>query len=114
MKNLFLIHLLLINLYSFDEGELFFDGNCVTCHFKSKKTSAPSIKEVKENYLRAFPKEENFVEYMTTWVLKPKEETSLMQNAIKEFGLMPELGYDEYTLKKISKYIYETDFNKPH
>lgn len=112
MRCLIFIQLLLVNLLAFNEGELFFDGNCVTCHFKEEKKSAPSIKEIREHYLRAFPKEKDFVEYMTTWVLKPKEETSLMSHSIKEFELMPELGYDEYTLRKIASYIYKTDFSK--
>ncbi len=49
---------------------------------------------------------------MTTWVLKPSEQMSIMQHSIDEFELMPELAYDEYTLREISKYIYKTDFSK--
>ncbi len=112
MKKLFLIPFCFINLYAYNLGELYFSGNCVTCHFKTEKKSAPSIQEVKENYLNAFPKEEDFVDYMATWVLKPKKETSLMHYSIEEFELMPELGYDEYTLREIAKYIYRTDFSK--
>lgn len=112
MRCLIFIQIFVLNLFAFNEGELFFDGNCVTCHFKLEKKSAPSIHEIRTHYLRAFPKEEDFVEYMTTWVLNPKEETSLMGHSIKEFGLMPELAYDEYTLREIASYIYKTDFNK--
>lgn len=114
MKKIFLLSLFIINLNAINYGELLFDGNCVTCHFPNKKVSAPSIQEVRENYLRAFPKEKDFVRYMTKWVLKPKAQTSIMSHSIKEFELMPELGYDEYTLKEISKYIYQTDFSKQH
>lgn len=112
MKCLFFIQILLVNLFAFNEGELFFDGNCVTCHFKIEKKSAPSISEIREHYLRAFPKEEDFIDYMSKWILKPNEEMSIMRHSIKEFELMPELGYDEYTLRKIAKYIYETDFSR--
>lgn len=91
-------------------GELLFDGNCVTCHQPNKSISAPSMRIIQENYLRAFPKKQDFINYMSQWVLKPNEETSLMLPAIKEYKLMPELGYDESTLKDISAYIYDTQF----
>jgi len=112
MKYILIIALFLINSYGFNIGELYFSGNCVTCHFKTEKKSAPSIQEVRENYLRAFPEEKVFVDYMATWVLKPNITTSIMQHSIEEFELMPELGYDEYTLREIAKYIYKTDFSK--
>ena len=112
MKLLLILILLFTNIFAIDYGELFFNGNCITCHFETEKKSAPSISEVRENYLRAFPKEEDFVNYMARWILKPSKEMSIMQDAIEEFELMPELGYDEYTLKEIAKYLYRTDFNK--
>lgn len=112
MRLLLILILLLTNMIANDFKELYFTGNCVTCHFIKEKKSAPSIIEIKENYLNAFPKKEDFVRYMSKWVLKPNAETSIMSHSIKEFELMPELGYDEYTLREIAKYIYETDFNK--
>ena len=112
MRLLLLGLLFFTNVLAIDYGETFFQGNCVTCHYVNEKKSAPSINEIRENYLRAFPKEEDFVNYMSTWVLKPNKQMSIMQHSIDEFELMPELGYDEYTLKEIAKYIYKTDFNK--
>lgn len=112
MKSLLILILFFSNIFAIDYGELFFQGNCVTCHYVNEKKSAPSIIEVRENYLRAFPKEDDFVEFMTTWVLKPNKEMSIIQHSIDEFELMPELGYDEYTLKEIAKYLYKTDFSK--
>ena len=112
MKLLIIVLLLLSNVFGIDYGKLFFNGNCVTCHFETKKVSAPSILEVRESYLSAFPLEEDFIKYMSVWVLNPDKNTSIMLTSIDEFGLMPELGYDEYTLKEIAKYIYKTDFSK--
>jgi len=112
MKLLILLILLLTNISAATYGELLFNGNCITCHFKTKSVSAPSIKEVKENYINAFPKEKDFVEYMTTWILKPNTKTSIMQDSIEKFELMPELGYEKYTLEEIAKYIYRTNFSK--
>ena len=95
-------------------GSLFFHGNCITCHKELKAVSAPSVMDFRENYLRAFPKKEDFVEYMSQWVEHPNEESSIMQDAIKKYELMPELGFEKSTLKIISAYIYETDFSKLH
>ena len=103
--------LLSLTLYADKNAALYFSGNCITCHHITKTISAPSIIEVKKRYLSAFSKKEDFVHYMSTWVLKPKAESSLMHDAIAKHELMPELAYDVQTLEIISAYIYETDFN---
>ena len=103
-----------MNLNAGNIGSLLFHGNCITCHFETKDDSAPSIMSVRENYLRAFPKKENFTDYMSKWVLEPNAEGSLMLDAIKKYELMPMLGYEESTLKIIAEYIYDTDFTKEH
>lgn len=102
------------SLHADSMGALLFHGNCITCHAETKTLSAPSIIKVRENYLRAFPKKENFVDYMSTWVKHPKKESSIMLEAVEKHELMPELGYDKETLETISAYIYETDFTKKH
>lgn len=112
MKLLFILILFFTNIFASQYGQLLFQGNCVTCHYINEKKSAPSIIEVKEHYITAFPIEKDFVDYMSTWILRPSEKMSIMQHSIDEFGLMPELAYDEYTLKEIAKYIYKTDFSK--
>ncbi len=95
-------------------GSLLFHGNCITCHNETKALSAPSIIDVKRNYLRAFPQKKAFVRYMSTWIINPNAESSIMLNAIKKYTLMPNLGFDKSTIEIISKYIYETDFTKEH
>ena len=95
-------------------GSLLFHGNCITCHHEIKAISAPSMMEVRENYLRAFSKKEDFVKYMTQWVLKPKSETSIMLHSIEKYSLMPQLAFEEEALKDITAYIYETDFTQKH
>ena len=113
-KLLFFILLYVGNLEASNYGSLLFHGNCVTCHAETKTVSAPSVIAFKEKYITAFPKKEDFVSYMSGWVLHPKEETSIMLEAIEEHELMPELGFDIETLKVISEYIYDTDFNDKH
>ncbi|MEK6659531.1 MAG: cytochrome C [Campylobacterota bacterium] len=98
--------------YASETGSLLFNGNCLTCHNETKTISAPSVLEFKDRYMKAFKTKEEFVSYMSKWVKNPQEKTSLMHDAIKKHGLMPELGFDMQTLIDISGYIYETDFKK--
>lgn len=104
--------LFITSVHATDMRPLLFEGNCVTCHHADRTISAPSIMEIKANYLRAFPQKEDFVAYMSVWIVKPNKESSLMLEAIKKHNLMPELGFDINTSKDIAAYIYETDFNQ--
>lgn len=95
-----------------NSSSLLFNGNCLACHHETETTSAPSMVELKSRYLSAFKKKEDFVNYMSVWVEHPNPKTSIMQDAIKKHGLMPDLGFDRETIRDISAYIYETDFKK--
>lgn len=112
MRGLFLSFILASFIYAEDMGSLLFHGNCLTCHHETKTISAPSTSELRQRYRDAFLSKEEFVSYMSAWVKKPSYEGSLMHDAIKKHGLMPELGFDDDALKSISAYIYETDFIK--
>jgi len=102
--------LLAVHIQANDMSSLLFNGNCITCHKETKTISAPSVVEFKKNYKDAFSTKEDFVKFMTAFVLNPTKEKSIMQGSIKKHGLMPHLCYDEEMLKDISSYIYETDF----
>jgi len=110
MKKLLMIFIFTTILQADNYGALLLNGNCTTCHYIDKSLSAPSLKVIKQRYIEAFPQKELFVNYMSTWVLHPKEETSIMLDMIEKYELMPELGYDIDTLEKIAEYIYNTDF----
>ncbi len=113
-KTIITFLLLSLNLQATNYDALLFHGNCTTCHFENKTVSAPSVVAFRAHYRSAFPIKKDFVDYMSTWVEHPKEETSLMHDAIEKHGLMPELAFDIETLRSISSYIYDTDFSKIH
>ena len=100
------------SLYGNSYGRLLLHGNCITCHHETKNISAPSLEIIINRYKEAFPKKEDFVSYMSTWVLYPKEETSIMRDMIMKYELMPELGYDKDTLEIISSYLYDMKVDK--
>lgn len=113
-KALFLL-ITLSTLYAQDPyAALLFHGNCTTCHHEQKTLSAPAVVTFKKRYMDAFKTKEDFILYMSQWVVSPKKETSIMHDAIKKHGLMPELGFDLSTIEIISRYIYDTDFTQRH
>ncbi len=106
-----IIFLFGVGLSANDLGSLLFHGNCITCHNETKNISAPSILLVKESYKNVFPKKDDFIKQMSVWVEHPKEQTSIMAQAIEKYELMPELGFDLSTLEEIADFIYDTDFS---
>ena len=115
MRFLFILFLALHVAYGIDVkadnmSSLLYNGNCITCHKNTKAKSAPSMFEIQSRYKSAFVTKEDFVDYMSKWVLNPNTETSLMRDAIKKYSLMPQLGFDAEMLRDIAKYIYENDF----
>ena len=110
MQNVFILFILLVNLLQADDGELLFQGNCVTCHHKTRSISAPSMKEVKAVYLSAFIDKKDFVHYMSEWVVAPNNESAMMSEAVKKYSLMPQLAFEKEVLNEIAAYIYQTDF----
>ena len=90
-----------------DDGALLFNGNCAMCHHLKKASSAPTIHEIRRRYLQAFPKKEDFVNYMSAFVLNPSEQKSLMHDKIEKYGLMPQLAFEEQSVRDIALYIYK-------
>ena len=97
-------------LLSSEDGALLFDGNCVTCHHKTKAISAPSMREVKSQYKSVFSEKKDFVHYMSAFIVDPTLEHSVMDDKVKKYKLMPLLGYEKSVAEEISTYIYDTDF----
>lgn len=67
--------------------------------------------EVRARYKTAFADKKSFIKYLSEWVASPSKEHSIMLDAIKKHGLMPQLAYEKDVLEDIAEYIYETDFN---
>lgn len=112
MKILMLIIILVSTLFAGSYGSLLFHGNCITCHEINRSKSAPSLKEIKKAYLNAFPQKEMFVDYMSTWILNPNAKSSIMQESIEKYELMPQLAYNKEVLEEIAEFIYGTNFEK--
>jgi len=100
-----------LNLQADNLGGLLLNGNCTTCHFERKTVSAPSVVDFRKKYLKAYPKKDDFVKNMISFIKNPNPKKSLMPKAIKKHELMPQIAFEEDTLSIIVKYIYDTDFS---
>jgi cytochrome c551/c552 len=95
-------------------GEMFFEGNCVTCHHPTEAISAPSALQIQTQYKAALPSKKAFTAFMVQWIQNPDPATALMPEAIKQFDIMPgNLGYDTTTLEEIATYLYDVRFESP-
>lgn len=109
MKKILLLSLFTLSTLTAHENRLLFFGNCIACHGEYGKKAAPHLLEVKGYYLMTYPKKEDFVEKMATWLFQPNQENALLPEAIERYKLMPYLAIDLDTLRKIATYIYEHD-----
>ncbi len=100
-----------------NNSTLLFDQKCMICHITKGKTSetmlAPPFYEVKERYLKASMDKEDFIEIVGDWVKNPSADNVLIPDAVKHFGIMPNLNYSEKNINQISQYIYDNDMPKP-
>ena len=110
MKNIFFLFLCSLELGANEYGSLLLQGNCITCHHKTKAISAPSLHDIRQNYKNAYADKNNFIQAMASWVLYPNAQTSIMTQAVEKYELMPQLNFQKDVLQDISSYIYETDF----
>jgi nitrate reductase cytochrome c-type subunit len=88
------------------------ETNCLTCHTPKgspEERVAPPLECVKHFYKDATETEDEFVEIMTSFVLKPNEEKVKMKGPMKKFGLMPVMNYTEDQLNAIARFIYNSE-----
>jgi hypothetical protein len=106
---------LVISISNADEDwGIIFAGNCASCHKDGNdKTAAPPVVALKQHYKAIYPKKEDFVANMSKWLVDPNKENSLMQGAIRKFGLMPNVGIDLETAKGLAGFLYDNEFFKP-
>ena len=110
MKHFSVLLFITLSLQAGNYGSLLLEGNCITCHDRTKAISAPSLQSIKEHYLNVYTKKSDFVSAMSHWVSQPNAQTSIMSRAVKKYKLMPQLNFQKDVLEDISIYIFETDF----
>ena len=89
---------------------------CYSCHSPNAGMDmriAPPMAGVKMHYLEMYENEEEFVNAIWSFLENPEEDKSLMKGAVRKFGLMPYVPYQEEDIKSIASYIYNNELEKP-
>lgn len=91
-------------------GKKLLIDNCGACHNMPSGNStgvAPSFLAIKQSYNSTSL--EQFQEDMIQFISQPSKESSKMKQAVKEYGLMPKMGFNESDIRSIADYLYNTD-----
>lgn len=94
----------------------FLKSNCYTCHDPQAAQDnrvAPPMIGVKRHYLDAGYDREQFIEAIATFVAEPAADKTLMPGAVRRFGLMPRLFYDDLAVRQLAAYIHDNDIEQP-
>jgi len=104
------------DLKIYAEGLKIVSDNCISCHSPhatGKNRIAPPLIAVKQHYLDATESEEEFVSTMSSFLASPDIKKSKMSNAVRRFGIMPNLGYSTDSYKAVATYLYRAEIEKP-
>lgn len=99
-----------------DAGLKLLKNKCLSCHGWSMSENnriAPPMIAIKRRYLKSSTDMTEFVNSISNFAINPELSTSKMPGAIKRFGLMPKLGFNEEELRLIANTIYTTTLEKP-
>ncbi len=101
---------------SSDAKELF-ETKCMVCHKIQDNHDAmlaPPFAHIKKKYSKVTKTKEGFIKAFVDFAVNPTEDKAMMIGALKQFKVMPKLGYDKAEMTKIANYVYETDFPEPN
>lgn len=92
------------------------EGLCFACHSpeaEPEQRIAPPINAIKKHYIKRYADLQGFSTALTTFVAHPTPERVVMRGAVKRFGLMPQLSFDEALVSDIAYYLYFTELKDP-
>lgn len=95
-------------------GAALYQKLCVSCHaLEGRPTIAPPIFGVKNHVIGAHSEREAFVDYVVNWVKAPNADAALMPGAVRKFGVMPTLGYDDAEVRIVAEWLYDSNMRLP-
>jgi len=103
-------------LISNDEAKALLDSKCMVCHkVQDSKDAmlAPPFAHIKKKYKKVSSSKKEFISKFTDFAVNPKEDKAMMYGALKQFKVMPNMGYDKEEMQKIANYVYENEFPEP-
>ncbi len=97
------------NQKAYHKGLQVMAKNCASCHVAEPGAGivvAPSLLEIKNAYLQDFDQQADFVKGMTAFMLRPSVANARMQDAIKQYGMMPDLSMSKQHYDAVATYIF--------
>ncbi len=117
MKKILALSLLLAVNSVFADGHQLVEKHCMGCHVidgrGGDKKAAPPMFSVWHHYRQAHPEKEAFVAAVMAWLAQPEQGRSVMQGAIKKFGVMERLALQEHEARQIAEYLHDHPFELP-
>ncbi|MFK7947242.1 MAG: DUF3365 domain-containing protein [Saprospiraceae bacterium] len=90
--------------------------NCYSCHnpeTTEEKRLAPPMIAVKRHYTEETNSKAEFIAAFSKFMENPTRENSKMPNAIKRFGVMPNLSFPKEKVQLIADYLYDNEIESP-
>ena len=101
---------------SLTDAKTLIDTKCMVCHgIKDNHDAmlAPPFAHIKKKYSKVYPDINDFVAAFSSFTVQPSEEKAMMFGALKQFKVMPNMGYTKEEAEQIAAYVYENDFPEP-
>jgi uncharacterized membrane protein len=98
------------------DAKTLIDTKCMVCHAVKDNHDAmlaPPFAHIKKKYSKVYPDKQDFITAFSSFTVKPSEEKAMMLGAVKQFSVMPNLGYTKEEAEKIAAYVYANDFPEP-
>ncbi len=98
------------------DAKTLIDTKCMVCHgIKDNYDAmlAPPFAHIKKKYSKVYPDKKDFVAAFSSFTVQPSEEKAMMFGALKQFKVMPNMGYTKEEAEQIATYVYENDFPEP-
>jgi len=86
--------------------------NCISCHSPELNKAdkiAPTIAEIKKSYTANNETKQDFISDFISFLENPTKEASKMSHAVKEYGLMPNMGFSNEQIKQVANYLFKQD-----
>lgn len=97
------------------EGQKLMENKCYVCHnpkLKENQLIAPPMVAIKEAYMT--DDEGQFIESFINFLSSPDKSKAKLPEAVKKYGLMPYQRYKNDDIKKIAKYMFNNQIEKPN
>lgn len=99
-----------------EQALTFMSTNCYTCHDPKAPENnriAPPMIAIKRHYQDAGLDRTQFIEAVADFVDNPAADKVRMPGAVKKFGLMPKLSYNDDAVRNLAAYIYDNEIEQP-